>query len=90
MSARAFKRNTNILWLICGALLLGCTTPPRQQAPEVVRVTPPAALLEIEAEPRVPGNTATQRDVARYLNDVREWGARAWLRIKEINQWAHD
>lgn len=76
--------------LLMGALLLaGCASAPlRWQPPEIVRVTPPAALMGEESAPAVPGETATQRDVARYLVELHEWAERGWARVRGINEWA--
>jgi len=72
--------------LIAALLLLaGCaTTPP---APQVIRVTPPASLTEPEAAPSVPGPDATQKDVARYLLQLHQWGQDGWDRLDAIRQW---
>lgn len=76
--------------IITLALLLGaCATPPRAVPPELVRVLPPASLTETEPAPIAPDpDASTQRDVARYLLDLSEWGERATARVKEIRQWA--
>ena len=76
--------------IITLALLLGaCATPPRPAPPELVRVLPPAALTETEPKPQAPDpDVSTQRDVARYLLDLSEWGERATARVTAIRQWA--
>lgn len=78
------------MFILATLLLAGCASQPsRPLPPEVVRVTPPAALLEIEAAPVAPdADTATQRDAARYLNELHEWAERGWARVLEIKVWS--
>jgi len=72
-------------------LLAGCAhaQPPRPPpAPEVVRVLPPAALMDLHPEPEVPAAGATQRDVARYLLDLYAWAEEGWARLTAVKEWS--
>lgn len=76
--------------LILIALLLGgCASNPLPEAPDTVRITPPASHLGVDPEPAAPDpDTATQSAVADYLNDLSAWGKRGWARVLEIRTWA--
>ncbi len=56
--------------------MTGCGLNRERPLPEltIVRVTPPAELLDCAAEPSAPAAGATQRAVARYLLEIASAG----------------
>lgn len=82
-------------WPLCLALALaGCAsapepTPPLPLPPPVV-CAPGAGMTEIEAEPGKPGGDYTQRDVARYITALHQWGSRGWERMRTVREWSRD
>lgn len=70
------------------ALLISCASNPLPEAPDTVRITPPASHLGLDLEPAAPDpDTSTQLDAADYLNDLHAWGKRGWARVLEIKTW---
>lgn len=81
-----------VLILAATAALAACgSTPPALSPPPTVTVyecVTPAGLTEREGAPRPPIGDYTQEDVALFITDLHQWGARGWLRVARIREHA--
>ncbi|UXF57477.1 hypothetical protein YPCBV1_00024 [Chromohalobacter phage YPCBV-1] len=74
-------------------LLTACASAPEPlPAPLATPVVcaPSAGMTQHEAPPRTPAGEYTQRDVARYITDLHQWGSRGWEKVAQTRQWSLD
>ena len=74
---------------LCGLLSACASAPQVRLVPEVklVRLEPPAALLDCPVSPDVP-MVQTQRDVARYVVALEAAGAACRQALAEVKAWS--
>ena len=77
-------RSGKAIALLAVCLLGGCATP----APQIVRVVPPAALLQTCAEPA--GGVKTNGELADYLLALKSALSGCNLQLTALQQWAKD
>jgi hypothetical protein len=70
--------------IFCGMLLTACAEAPRGVRVELVQI--PEAMLTCPTEPKVPDSVATQRDVALYILDLRNYGQACESRLLAVKQ----
>lgn len=80
-------KKTVLYLLFCVTLLTACAEPLVSVRTE--RITIPEALLTCPVEPK-PGEISTQRDVALYLIDLREYGRACEAKLKSVKQLQDD
>ena len=78
---------------VCLALT-GCAGSPEATPPAPFPTpaicAPSAGMTEIEIPPATPAGHYTQRDVARYVTDLHQWGSRGWEKVARVRQWSRD
>lgn len=75
-----------LLLTFCAAFLTACETEPRLITKvETIRPQIPPQLTDCSEAPRVPGETATQRDVAGYILDLVEAHADCRDTVRALN-----
>ncbi|WP_152662870.1 hypothetical protein [Halomonas sp. HG01] len=74
-------------------LLTACASTP-EPLPEPLATpvvcAPGPGMTEDEASPDKPAGEYTQRDVARYVAEVHQWGSRGWTKLARVRQWSRD
>ncbi|SFT74016.1 hypothetical protein [Halomonas saccharevitans] len=79
--------------LLVVLILAGCASapaPPPEPPPRAVVCAPGPGMTEDEASPDKPAGEYTQRDVARYMAEVHQWGSRGWKKLARVRQWSRD
>lgn len=81
-----------VLIIAAGAALTGCGSTPSELPPTpsitVYQCATPAGLTERESQPLPPVGDYSQEDVALFITDLHQWGARGWLRVARIREHA--
>lgn len=75
--------------LLSASFLTGCETPLVATKPEVIRLKPPASLLQCAPEPPVP-DVLTDQGVALWIVDLREAGASCRAAVEAVREWAKE
>lgn len=82
------SRPAALLWgLLSASSLTACGTPLVTAKPEVIRLKPPASLLQCAPEPPVP-DVLTDQAVALYILDLSEAGASCRSAVDALKKWA--
>lgn len=79
--------------LVACLALAGCASalePLPEPLPRPVVCAPSAGMTENEPPPETPAGQYTQRDVARYVTDLHQWGSRGWEKVARVRQWSLD
>ncbi|SJN10189.1 hypothetical protein CZ787_03080 [Halomonas citrativorans] len=81
-----------IVIVAAGALLAACgSKPPELPPPPAINVyqcATPTGMTERERQPLPPMGDYSQADVALFITDLHQWGARGWLRVARIREHA--
>lgn len=72
---------TALSLLFCATLLAACGSNPVEIRAQ--RITIPEALLSCPAEPAIP-DIQTQRDVALYIIDLRQYGRECEAQLRAV------
>ena len=79
-----------IVIIAASAALAACeTTPPTPPPAPTIRVyqcAPSAGMTEPEGVPRPPVGDYSQEDVALYITELHQWGARGWLKVARVRE----